>query len=455
MVRRLAVTALERMARDKCLAQAAVNPLIRRGSRTPEDQGFLWEIVHGVTRHRVTIDRILTTFSRLKLKKVQPRVLQALRIAVYQMVYLDRVPVPSAVYESVEIVKQSFPEWVVKFTNGCLRGVGRGLDVKVGGLLEPEDLRRAVPISGQRFCMFKEPLFPDPREDPAGSLALRHSHPLWLVERWLDLYGEETTEDLLRAGNEPPSLWLRASPGRLPDLARALGKRSILHEVEEEPPEAVRLLQPVGQIADLTGYHQGWFVVQDRTPMRAGTLLGPLAGERVLDLCAAPGGKSTHLAQLVGPEGSVVAVDRNEERLTRLSETIDRLGLANVVTVVADAREEDLSLGEPFSRIMVDVPCSNTGVLAKRVEVRHRVQPRRVEALTQVQSEILRTAIRHLAPGGTIVYSTCALLPEENRDVPEAAIAEGAPLTIAEEHEILPRAGYADGGYLARLVHTG
>jgi 16S rRNA (cytosine967-C5)-methyltransferase len=455
MVRRLAVTALEKMARDRCLAQAAVNPLIQRGSLKPEDQGFLWEVVHGVTRHRVTIDRILTTFSRLKLAKVQPRVLQALRLAVYQIVYLDRVPVPSAVYESVEIVKQSFPEWVVAFANGCLRGVARGLDVKVGGLLEREDLRRAVPISGQRFCMFKEPIFPDPREDLAGSLALRHAHPRWLVERWLELFGEETTEDVLRAGNEPPSLWLRASPGRLPALARELGKRSILIEVEEEPPGAVRLLQPAGQIADMAGYHQGWFVVQDRTPMRAGVLLDPQPGERVLDLCAAPGGKCTHLAQLVGPEGSVVSVDRDEGRLSRLSETVDRLGLGNVATVVADAREADLDLDETFSRVMVDVPCSNTGVLAKRVEVRHRVQPRRVEALTRIQAEILDTAIRHLAPGGTLVYSTCALLPEENRGIPEAAIAEGAPLEIAEDHEILPRAGYWDGGYLARLVHTG
>jgi 16S rRNA (cytosine967-C5)-methyltransferase len=361
--------------------------------------------------------------------------------------------VASAVFESVEIVKQGFPDWIVKFANGCLRAVARGVEIKIAGPLAPEDVRRAVPISGLRSCLFKGPLFPAPTEDPVGSLALRHSHPRWLVERWLDLYGEATTEDLLRAGNEPSTLWLRPSPGRLTDLARELKKRGVHFETEEEPPEAIRLLEPVGQISDLAGYHQGWFVVQDRTPMRAALLLGPEEGDRALDLCAAPGGKSTHLAQLVGPGGSVVSVDRDEGRLSRLANTVERLGLENVSTVVADARDPDLDLGEKFDRVLVDVPCSNTGVLAKRVEVRHRITPKRVDSLTGVQSEILATAARHLAPGGALVYCTCALLPEENRGAVERAVEEGA-LEIEEDLEILPRAGYADGGYLARLVHA-
>ncbi len=188
--------------------------------------------------------------------------------------------------------------------------------------------------------------------------------------------------------------------------------------------------------------------------MRAAVLLDPQPGEDVLDLCAAPGGKSTHAAQLVGPEGSVTAVDRNERRLGRLEDTVKRLGLANVATVVADARDRELDLGRKFPRVMVDVPCSNTGVLAKRVEVRHRISPGRVETLSRIQKDILLTAARHTEEGGGIVYCTCALLPDENRDVVEGVIEEGAPLVLEEDLEILPRAGYADGGYLARLTRT-
>ncbi len=452
MTRTLAVDALERMEASRCLAREAITPLLARREISAEDQSFLWELVHGVTRHRTTIDRILTTFSRVKLRKVHRRVLQALRIAVYQIVYLDRVPRWAAVYDSVEIVKARFPGWIVKFANGCLRAVSRAVDMKVAGPLPPEDLRRAVPISGQRHCLFTAPLFPDPREDPVGSLALRHSHPEWLVRRWLERYGPETAEAVLRAGNEPPFLWLRAAPDRIRDLVRELGRRGIGHEVTAVPPEAVRLTEPVGRIHELPGYRQGWFVVQDRTAMRAAPLLGPRPGDRVLDLCAAPGGKATHLAHLVGPEGTVVAVDRRPRRLAKLLETAGRLGLGNISPVVADARAPDLDLGEPFDRVLLDVPCSNTGVLAKRVEARHRISPEQVESLAEVQRELLRAAVRHSRPGAVLVYSTCSLEPEEGPGLLHRAIEDGLPLELEEEISVLPEARYCDGGYLARLV---
>lgn len=451
MVRHLAVDALERMERSGVLAQDAVGALLARHRLGAEDQALMWELVHGVVRHRDTLDAILAGFSRVVLGKVQLRVLLALRLAVYQMVYLDRIPVSAAVYQSVEVVKARFPDWVVKFANGCLRAISRSLEMKVGGLLPPEDRVRAAPIRGRRWCLFDRAVFPDPEEDPAGSLALRFSHPRWLVERWLAERGEEQAREILRAGNEPPLPWLRPSPGRLPDLCRELAKRSIRHEVEEDPPGAVRLLDPAGPVASLPGYRRGWFVIQDRTAMRAALLLGPRPGERVLDLCAAPGGKATHLAQLAGPEAQVVAVDRDEARLRRVEETRDRLGIPNLAVVCADARDPSVDLGDPFDRVLVDVPCSNTGVLAKRVEARHRTTPERVAALTAVQRDLLVAAARRLAPGGFLVYSTCALLPEENADAVDALLRRDPRLRLVSEAEHLPEAGYRDGGYQALL----
>ena len=454
MVRSLAVDSLYRMKKTRCLAKDAINFHLRGGKINAQDRAFLWEMVLGVTRHRETLDRILTVFSRIKLNNIHPRAIEAIRVGVYQMVYLDRVPHRAAVYESVEAVKAKAPGWTVRYANGILRNISRSIEIKVGGLITPEDTMRAVPIRGQRYCLFAEPLFPDPREDLASSLAQRHSFPRFLVNRWLEEYGEAVTEDLLWAGNEPPALWLRPSPGRLPDLSRELTKRRIGHDVDAGPPEAIRMLQPIGQVHDLPGYHQGWFVVQDRAAMNAALFLSPRPGERILDLCAAPGGKTAHLAALAGPTARITAVDRDEGRLSRVNETTSRLGITNVDLVLGDACAVDLDLGPDFDRVLVDVPCSNTAVLARRVEARHRVSAEAILSLNEVQGEILARAADRVKPGGTLVYSTCALLPEENRDGVDRFIEDRADFILDDELLTFPTGGYSDGGYLARLVRS-
>lgn len=451
LARRFAVDALERMERTSCHAQDAIHELARKHTLSPPDRAFLWELVHGVVRRRDTIDRILTVFSRVKLKKVHLRVLCALRIAVYQLVWLDRIPDSAAVYESVEIVKARFPGWIVSFANGCLRAVARAIDIKVAGVLSRTDARRAVPISGGRHCLFVKPIFPDPETDPAASLSARHGYPRWLVERWLDAFGPETTDEILRAGNVPPTLWLRPEEGGLAALSRELRKREIRHETEEDPP-AIRLLDPVGRLDELPGYAAGRFVVQDRSAMIPVHLLAPRPKERVLDVCAAPGGKTTQIARGVGPEGLVVALDRDADRLERLTDTLGRLRFTNVAIVVGDARDPSIDLGgEPFDRVLVDAPCSNTAVLAKRVEARHRVTPALVDSLVEVQTAILEAAATRVRPGGVLVYSTCALLPEENDDLVDDFLEAHPEFTLADERETLPREAWADGGYAARL----
>ena len=445
-----AVNALEQMARTSRYGEEAIADVLGSGPLDPQNRALLFELVQGVTRRRITIDRILTVFSSVKLKKVHVRVLQALRIAVYQLVWLDRVPPSAAVNESVEIVKGRFPGWIVKFANGCLRAISRDIDMKVAGPLDPEDQMRAVPIDKERNCLFETSLFPDPDEDPIGSLSLRHGYSPWLVERWLGEYGEDTTKRILRAGNEPPSIWLRPTPGRLENIRRHFERRRIPFEVVERPPQSVHLVDATGAVENLPGYHRGWFVVQDRVATLAAPFLRPEPGDRVLDLCAAPGGKATHLAELVGPTGSVVALDRDAGRLARLSDTARRLGLSNVAIVAADARDLEVDLGEPFDRVLVDVPCSNTGVLAKRAEARHRIDAAQIEGLNVLQREILRAGIRRMKPGGSLVYSTCSIMPEENRRLAEEVAAEER-VGIEADLLSLPLGGEHDGGYLARI----
>ncbi len=451
MVRRTAVDALYRMKKTRCLAQDAINHLLGGRRLTVQDRALLWEDVLGVTRHRDTLDRILMAFSKVKLNRIHPYAIEAIRLGIYEMVYLDRVPHRAAVYEAVETTKMEAPGWTVRFANGCLRSISRSIEIKVGGLLTAEDTRRTVPIRGRRYCRFTDILFPDAEEDLAGSLSERHSHPRFLVERWLQEHGEDKTVDLLWAGNEPPSLWLRPAPGRLSALSRELTKRQIRHDVDEEAPEAIRMLQPIGQVHELPGYHQGWFTVQDRAAMKAAPFLDPQPGERILDLCAAPGGKTVHLAALTGPTASITAVDRDEKRLRKVRETTARLGIENVTLLHGDARSEDLDLGGPFDRVLIDVPCSNTAVLSRRVEARHRVNAESVESIRAVQSAILARAADRVKRGGILVYSTCALLPEENRENIDRFLEDRADFSFDEDRITFPAAGFSDGGYLARM----
>jgi 16S rRNA (cytosine967-C5)-methyltransferase len=455
MVRSIAVDALYRMKKTQCLAQDAINHLLRGKRIEVQDRAFLWELVLGVTRHRDTLDRILQAFSRVKLRNIHPCALEAIRLGIYQMVYLDRVPDHAAVHDAVEAVKSSAPGWTVGFANGCLRSVGRSIEIKVGGLLTAKDTRRAVPIRGRRYCLFTDLIFSDPEEDLAASLSERHSHPRFLVDRWIEEYGAEETVELLWAGNEPPALWLRPAPGKLAALSRELTKRAIRHDVETQVAEAILLRQPIGQVHELPGYHRGWFTVQDRAAMQAAPFLDPQPGDRILDLCAAPGGKTAHLAALAGPTARITALDRDGARLAKVRETIARLGIENVELVHGDARSDDLSLGEPFDRVLADVPCSNTAVLARRVEARHRVNAEQVEAVRTVQSEILAAAAHRVRPGGTLVYSTCALLAEENRENIERFLDLRADFDLDDDLLTFPSGGFCDGGYLARLVRTG
>jgi 16S rRNA (cytosine967-C5)-methyltransferase len=271
-----------------------------------------------------------------------------------------------------------------------------------------------------------------------------------LTSRWLNRYG---WAECLRlgfwfAGAAP--LWLRCNPLRTDrdTFLAALAQAGVRAEPGEHP-QAVRLLEHAA-IRDLPGYEEGWFTVQDESAMRVASALGPQPGSRVLDLCAAPGGKTTHLAELMQNQGQVIACDVDELRLQTVQELCRRLGITIVETHRLHPERQEEPPAGPFDAILVDVPCSNTGVLGRRPEVRWRLRPGELPHLVRLQTKLLLQAVERIRPGGSVIYSTCSIEPEENRQVAQAVLAAVSHLVLEAEQEQMP-GQTADGGYWAKL----
>jgi len=346
----------------------------RTAALSRRDRALLTTLVYGVTRMRRPLDWLVDRCA----ERVHPEIRQHLRVALFQIRYLTRIPRHAAVDEAVELAK--------------------GVSARSAGFVNAV-LRKAADLE-----------LPD---HPPG---LRASHPDWLVERWRKRF--PNWEAILEADNAVLPVTIRPNP------LRAKGPV----ELDGDPAADPRFLA-------------GEYSVQDETSMKAAPLLDPKPGERVLDLCAAPGGKTTHLAELMGGKGSVVAVDL-PDRIGLVAESARRLGLGNVACAAGDGTR--VSFREPFDAVLLDAPCSNTGVIARRPDVRWRLREKDIAGAALLQRRLLENAARLLKPGGRLVYSTCSLEPEENRvDHPD--------LRVEQEDLVLPTAARS-GGYLALAV---
>ncbi len=350
----------------------------RGAALSRRDRALLTTLVYGVTRWRRPLDWLIDRCAQ----RVQPEIRQHLRVALFQIRHLDRIPRHAAVNEAVELAK----------------GVSR----KSAGFVNAV-LRKAADM---------------PLPDNPG---LRTSHPDWLVERWKSRFPD--LEAVLAADNAV-----------LPVLARVNRLK-----VKDGPD----LIEVEGDPATAPGFAEGNFTVQDETAMKVAPLLAPKPGERVLDLAAAPGGKTTHLAELMEGKGLVVAVDL-PGRIRLVEESARRLGLGNIRCVAGDGAT--VAFERPFDAILLDAPCSNTGVLSRRPDVRWRLKESDIAGAAAVQRLLLENAARLLKPGGRLVYSTCSLEPEENR-------VELPGLTLVKEELTLPTARHS-GGYAAVATRT-
>jgi 16S rRNA (cytosine967-C5)-methyltransferase len=420
--REIAVSLL--LAREKGeFVEALLDQKLQHAELKPEDRRFLQELVYGVARWQLTLDWLIA--QRTANKPQKPVVQNLLRLALYQMFWLDRVPSYAAVNETVEICKGEGLVAQSRFVNAVLRGYSR----------EAAETKA-------RLDEFR-------RDD----LSLGFSHPAWLCERWQARYGKEQATRLLEWNNSPPPSYarlneLKASAAELRAAWRDEGVDFTESSHEWIPSGTMFRLNSHPPLAAMSSFARGWFYIQDPSTLLAPMMLKPLASERVLDLCAAPGGKSTYIAQLQRNSGLVQAEDLDPARLRMVEENAARLGATTV-----SARRAEKQDG--FDRVLVDAPCSNTGVMRRRVELRWRIQPEEIHRLAKAQIGLLRIAASRVKSHGVIVYSTCSLEREENGAVAREFLALEPRFRLDEERELTPMKDGVDGAYCARIVAAG
>jgi 16S rRNA (cytosine967-C5)-methyltransferase len=421
----------------------------------PRDRDLAREIGYGTLRRLVTLDHLLGRLSKPRLRDLEPRVRAALRAGAYQVLFLDRVPAAAAVNEAVGGARRAGGARAAGYANAVLRSLARAVGERRDGDGDDEP-RRSVPTGDGRHVLLSRALLPDPAKDGAASLAARWSMPRRIVVRWLEHLAQERALQALRASAARPGTWLRPLPGRDAALRAALEGAGVPFELREDGVPGI-LLRGSGPVDALPGFAEGLFVVQDPAAGRAVELLGALPGERVLEIGSGRGGKTSLVAAAVGAGGRVVAVDRDAARLEGLRANLRRTGAAEgrVEVVEGDALAEGVLPAGPFDRVLVDAPCSNSGVFARRVEARHRFNVSDLDTLAALGRRLLEAGLARLRPGGVAVHSVCSLEPEEGPETVRRAIRGAGDLEIASEELLLPVPGRRDGGYAAVLRRRG
>jgi 16S rRNA (cytosine967-C5)-methyltransferase len=446
------------------------------------DRGLCQEIVYGIVRWHAALDWLIARKTGGREQK--PGLQNLLRLGLYQIFWLDRIPDHAAVHETVELAKHGGFGQQAGFVNAILRGYLRETDATRKLLVE---LKTTDPATG---C----------------------SHPGWLVARWQKHFGADKAAQLLDWNNTPPKTFARVNTlkfcssrreealisksetgNRKPKLSQSLLTSAATSELRDAGDLLTRWreenveydfvrrdwleenlvfeLKSHPSLSALASFRDGWFYVQDPGTLLAPRELGAQPGETILDLCAAPGGKTTYLAQLMNNEGKIIACDISKDRLKLLRENCARLGV-NCVEFCSSRGDEALNLKSEignrkseihqslltsaatemkFDRILVDAPCSNTGVLRRRVDLRWRISPAEISRLQRTQLDLLKLAVTKLKPGGILVYSTCSLEPEENSEVVKEFLSAHAGFKLENERELLPFADNVDGAYIARL----
>ena len=398
------------------------------------DRAFIQTIVYGVLRWRGRIDWIIDHFSNIKIQRIDPKVLNALRMGLFQIIFLDRVPASAAVNTSVELTKSVAEPYVVKFVNAILRKAGTA--------------HTEVP-------------FPEFSRDPAASIAATQSFPEWLVERWLKRFGREECRSLCCFINTIPPITVRTNELRTnrEELHRTLAQETESTTATRSSPVGLSFVNPTLPIAKMTAYQKGWFQVQDEAAQLISLFLAPLPGEKIMDACAGLGGKTGHIAQLMENKGRIIAVDKDRKKMGMLRSEMMHLGISTVTS-----RSLDLELppkagvgASGFDRILLDAPCSGLGVLRRNPDAKWSLAKKNLAPFQQCQIDILT----HLAPllkvNGTLLYTVCSMEPEENEGVVEVFLHKHPGFIVERERETIPDAvrPFVDGdGFLRTFPHT-
>jgi 16S rRNA (cytosine967-C5)-methyltransferase len=435
-----AVKILNRVDRTDSYLDKLLDAELRSPDLNDLDKGLLTEIAHGVLRWQSRLDWVLNGFSHGNFSKSEINIKNALRVALYQILFLGRIPHSASVNEAVEFVKKIRGEKPAGLVNAVLRNIIRNID-------------------GIRY--------PDRKADETQYLSVFYAHPQWVVKRWVSRFGVEEATKLFQANNERPQLSLRINTLKTEPATflRQLEQQKIRYAGSSHIDYFVKVkgLTRIGQM-DL--FRNGMFTIQDESAALPGILLAPRPGDRVVDLCAAPGGKTTHIAELMKNDGEILAIDKYEAKLKLIRASCERLGCTNVSLRVADVAQYRQ---EAVDKVLLDAPCSGLGVLAKKPDIKWKRDISDVYRLREIQLQFMENAARLLKPGGVLVYSTCTTEPEENQGVVQEFLRTHSDFSLDHAGQYLskdlvtadgyietfPHRHEMDGSFAARLVRKG
>jgi 16S rRNA (cytosine967-C5)-methyltransferase len=424
-VRGLAVKILNRVERTDAYLEKLLDNEMRNTELNGPDKALLYEIVHGVIRWMGRLDWILNGFYKGQFSKAIPNLKNGLRVALYQILFLDRVPDHAVVNEAVEFVKKLQGQKPADLTNAILRNIIRNK-------------------AGIRY--------PDPEEDLPGYLTAYYSHPSWMVKRYLGRFGRKGTEDLLAANNEKPYLTLKINALKTnpQEFKELLNSVNLKFNPGKYLPEFFQLQN----LTNITGWEYfalGYFNIQDESAGLACHLLEAKPDMKVLDLCAAPGGKTAYIAGLIQDKGEIVALDRYDSRLNIMRKNMERLSIHCVRTEEVNALEYE---GDKFDRIIADVPCLGSGTLSKKPDIKWKKDLLDLKRINELQYNLLEKASTLIKTGGIVVYSTCSIEPEENGEIVKKFLGNHPDFKLQNAGEIFPKELIDENGCVQTLPHV-
>ena len=403
--------------------------LDRYDNLDPRDKGLITELVFGVLRWQGRLDSIISRFSSVKLKKINPVVKVILRTAIYQMLFLDKIPARAAVNEAVKLARESQPDYVVRFVNAVLRKVSDNI----------ESLKKV-----------------DETNLTASGIAEIYSHPKWIVDAWVKELGTEETAELCRANNKTPPTSIRVNTllTTSENLAEELRRAGIEVQPCKYAPDALEVKKGHFNLQRLEAYEKGLFQIQDEASQLVAHILIPRPGERILDTCAGFGGKTSIFAQLMENSGEIMAVDLSPWKVAALEENLERLKIGIVGTLQTDVRKLNEMNIKPFDRIFLDAPCSGLGVLRRKPDIKWKRRPGDVYRLSLLQRDLLDSLASLLRVGGVLAYATCTLLNIENSEVIESFLQNHPEFCIEPISDTIPwMKVFARGPYFCSFPH--
>jgi 16S rRNA (cytosine967-C5)-methyltransferase len=390
--RQTAFLALRDIDRRDSYTDIALDRVLQKSDLKGSDRGLVTELVYGIVRRQRTLDTLIEQFGQKPISKQAPDLRRILQMGLYQLRYLDQIPESAAVNTSVELAKDNGLKGLSGVVNGILRQYIRLSETHQDPLILPDQL---IP-----------------------KLGILYSFPDWIIALFLEQFGQIETELLCQYFNQPPTIDIRINPLKttLETVEKAFQDQEIVVTRLPGFPQALRLTKGTRAIQKLPGFQEGWWTVQDASAQLVAHFLDPQPNQVIIDACAAPGGKTTHIAELMGDQGTIWACDRTASRLKKLDKTKQRLGINSIQTLVGDSREfkQFTHLGD---RVLVDAPCSGLGTLHRNPDLRWRQTPDKIQELTQLQGELLTQAASWVKPQGSLVYGTCTLNFQENQAV--------------------------------------